>query len=195
MEVFGYISKYLAFVPAWVALILTPALFTGYTLAVALFGGRKSYPFVWALLGGAATALVAVRDLQDALLLAALFAVGGAALSLLFFLPVIPLKAKRERKIEAAGCLAGLERKAKLVGLEENPARYTLEQCGMKLAHVSELLMRLKKTSLAPSDQLEADALERNLAAYRARSLTDEELSRLNDALASVLKLTAKYKL
>ena len=65
----------------------------------------------------------------------------------------------------------------------------------MRLSHAEELLSRLKTAPLAGSDRLEADALSRTLCGMRERKLTAEEMRILNDCLASVLKLTAKYKL
>ena len=64
-----------------------------------------------------------------------------------------------------------------------------------ELAHATALLGKLQKCKLSSADRLEADALARTLSALKGRALTLDEQNTLNDCLASVLKLTAKYKL
>ena len=57
------------------------------------------------------------------------------------------------------------------------------------------LLAKLKKEKLSPADRLEIEALTRTVEGYRGKSLSEKELHLVNDCLATVLKLTAKYKL
>ncbi len=69
------------------------------------------------------------------------------------------------------------------------------EESGLRLDHVRTLLTKLRASRLTPVDRLETDALSRTVESYGSRPLTAEELRTLNDCLASILKLTAKYKL
>lgn len=65
----------------------------------------------------------------------------------------------------------------------------------LRLSHVQELLTRLRNAPLTAGDRLETDVLARSLDVYRNKKLTAAEVRSLNDCLASVLKLTAKYSL
>ena len=64
-----------------------------------------------------------------------------------------------------------------------------------ELAYALSLLEKLRRGELSATDRLEADMLGRTLSVMQGRLLTAEEKNTLNDCLASVLKLTAKYKL
>ena len=64
-----------------------------------------------------------------------------------------------------------------------------------ELSYALSLLDKLRREELAATDRLEADMLGKTLLAMRGRLLTMDEKNTLNDCLASVLKLTAKYKL
>ncbi len=70
------------------------------------------------------------------------------------------------------------------------------EESGFRLEHVQGLLTKLRSSSkLTAVDRLETDALCRTVESCRSRPLTADELRALNDCLAAVLKLTAKYKI
>ena len=64
-----------------------------------------------------------------------------------------------------------------------------------ELSHALALLEKLRKQKLTAADRLETDVLGRSVRALRGRALTEAEKNTLNDCLASVLKLTAKYQL
>ena len=64
-----------------------------------------------------------------------------------------------------------------------------------ELTYALSLLGKLRQGELSATDRLEADMLGRTLSVMQGRLLTVEEKNTLNDCLASVLKLTAKYKL
>ena len=65
----------------------------------------------------------------------------------------------------------------------------------LRLSHVQDLLARLRSAPLTAGDRLETDVLARSLDVYRKKNLTADEVRSLNDCLATVLKLTAKYSL
>ena len=48
---------------------------------------------------------------------------------------------------------------------------------------------------MSAGDRLETEELARTLARLRSKPLSEAEMNSLNDCLASVLKMTAKYKL
>ncbi len=62
-------------------------------------------------------------------------------------------------------------------------------------SYAESLLAKLQKEKLSPTDRLEADVLARTLSALKGRPLTEEEARTFNDCLATILRLTAKYKL
>ena len=78
---------------------------------------------------------------------------------------------------------------------ENDETLFPREESSMRLSHATDLLEQLTKSELSASDRLEADALAHTLEGYRDKELTFEEMRSLNDCLATILKLTAKYKL
>ncbi|MDE6677389.1 MAG: hypothetical protein K2K12_06755 [Clostridia bacterium] len=195
-------------VPAWLPLILLPSLLAAVAIALTLFGGRKFYRYIAALLGGIGFFFVTcIDDLKGAFVFLGLYIVLAAALRLLFFIPR-PFKRRgrgsmeREekiyRKFRESLTEQAWETEQRAMPLpddfEEEP-HATAEEYGAHLSHATELLSRLKKMELSPTDRLETDALSRSVEALRGKPLSEEETGVLNDCLASVLKLTAKYKL
>lgn len=77
---------------------------------------------------------------------------------------------------------------------EPQPAEGDAEECKLRLAHAKSLVGRLLQSDLSAGDRLEADAVAKTLDAY-GEELDGSEARSLNDCLATVLKLTAKYKL
>lgn len=69
------------------------------------------------------------------------------------------------------------------------------EENGMELSHVIKLMDRLRREKLSSADRLELEVLRRTVEGAKGRTLTPDRLDTLNDCLASVLRLTAKYKL
>ena len=64
----------------------------------------------------------------------------------------------------------------------------------VRLDHIYSVLERLKEMPLRPGDRLEAQKTGEMLDVYRAKGeLSAEEADTLNDMLASLLKMMAKY--
>lgn len=205
MEIYRKFVTLLETVPAYVPLIILPALCV---VAVALFGflgGRKFYPAICAVLGAAGFALLSAQDTRLALVYAGLFAVWGVLWGLLLRLPKLK---KRARKLNAKAdkmyekfhqelSVPAIEEKKpqKVCCFEETPAQEAQLEKAPQLDHADALLKKLGAAKLSPGDRLETDALKRKLDLYRNKPLTQEEARSLNDCLSSVLKLTAKYKL
>lgn len=82
----------------------------------------------------------------------------------------------------------------KVCCFEEPPARPAADS-GMQLSHVSALLQKLKREKLSPADRLETDLIAQEVESCAEKPLTPDALERLNDLLATVLRLTAKYRL
>ena len=79
---------------------------------------------------------------------------------------------------------------------EEKAGEYDLEDGKLRLDHVRKMLARLKAAELTPGDRLEAEGISRTITLYASKDLlTAKEVHELNDCLAAVLKMTAKYEL
>ena len=204
MDILYEIMQVAARAPEWVALAVCPGLILLSALIFTLAGGRKAYPFVAAALCGVQFSLLSVREEGSALFCLGLSVAASALFALLFLIPHPRRGKKKENRAEqiyrkfreelsepAEGA-----HPPKVVCFEEAPAeRVSPEESGMRLSHADSLLAKLRTVKLSAGDRLEADSLARTLDAYRGRPLTSEELRTLNDCLATVLRLTAKYKL
>ena len=202
MEIFRQFTEFVSAVPGWVPLILLPAILIAAAVLFTLLGGRRAYPFAAAGIGAAGFALMCcMATLSEAFMYAGLFVLLAAILRLLFFLPK-PTRRKKtssrdERiyeKFRGEPLTANLVREdapAKVCCFEEEERT---EQ-PPELSHALSLLDKLRKEKLTSSDRLETDVLARTVSSLKGRALTASEKDTLNDCLASVLKLTAKYKL
>lgn len=206
MENFKDIAQFISRLPDWTALLLLPALLIVSALVFALVGRRKWYFFCAALFGGVGVFFVAVKwDASYAIGYLGAFTALTALFSLLLLIPSPRRKrgSKEERMYEKfhaeldKGPREPVKRPPKeVVGEEVEPPRVSAEESGFRLAHVTAMLERLRaSTKLSAGDRLETDVLARTLDGYRSRELSPEELRALNDCLASILKLTAKYQL
>ena len=195
-------------VPAWLPLILLPSLLAAIAVALTLFGGRKFYRyFAWLLGGIGFFFVICIDDLKGAFVFLGLYIVLAAALRLLFFIPCPLKKHKKDRgereeriyrkfrELLTEQAWETEQRAMPLPGDFEQEPHATAEEYGAHLSHAIELLSQLKNMELSPTDRLETDALSRSVEALRGKPLGEEETGVLNDCLASVLKLTAKYKL
>lgn len=189
--------------PAAVALAGAPALLALGAAMFTIFGGRGKYPAFACAAGGVAVFLLCGTMASAAVLAwAGLYVALAALLSLLFLLPRVPRK-KRESREERiyrkfheelhAAPPPAETRPPKVCCFEETPA--PAEGNGLRLSHVRELIDRLKSEKLAPADRLELDVLSHEVDGCRGKPLTKEETGALNDCLAAVLKMTAKYRL
>lgn len=192
-------------IPDFVPLIVCPALLLLLAVIFTLFGGRKAYKYCALSIGGVAFFLmVCIADVRAAFAFIGLYTAGAFLLRLLLFLPC-PVKYTPKKQTQSRRDEEIYERfhedlpeqhpeETEEPALDETPSA-TAEESGMHLAYVTTLLEKLKKEKLSPTDRLEADALSRTVDGYRGKALTGKELRLLNECLASVLKLTAKYKL
>ncbi len=212
MEIFRQLIAALSGTPAWVPLLLVPALTVLSALLFTLLGGRRAYPYPATALGAAGSVLLccillqqegAAQALAGMFVYAGLYAALASLLRLLFFLPRPRRSSKRTPRDEriyerfrgepltSAMPRAAQPSPEKVCCYEEAPALSEPPE----LSHALSLLEKLRKEKLTASDRLEADVLARSVGALKGRALNDEEKGTLNDCLASVLKLTAKYKL
>ncbi|MGN0822955.1 MAG: hypothetical protein ACI4NG_04205 [Candidatus Gallimonas sp.] len=198
--------------PAWISLLAAPVLSALSAVAFFLFGGRKFFSYTAAALGTAGFALVCcASELRVAFVWLALYLAESALLRLFLTAPA-PRRAKEKRSREARvydkfhlDLIAGEEtEKTPPRGQKDLPPKISCfteeetvdtEESGLRLAHVTELLEKLRRASLSAGDRLETDVLSRTIDGFRNRRLTMSEVNTLTDCLASVLKLTAKYKL
>ncbi len=103
MEIFEKLMEALGHTPAWVPLVLAPALLVLAAVLFTLFGGRKAYRYVAAVLGAAATALLfCMTSPGGAFFFLALFAALAALLRLLFFFPCLRRRQKTGQWISPA---------------------------------------------------------------------------------------------
>lgn len=195
MQIFAQFLSLLSEVPEWVPLFLLPALLALAAILHTAFGARPFYAVSALSAVGMGTAVVAAKG-GGAVAYLGLTSSFAALLGLLFFVPKRKRSARMRKaeKLAAGLCAVSGQRPPKVCRFEEE--RFvTAEESGMQLSYAEELLSKLRRTSLAAADRVEAEALSRTLQGCRAGRLTEEEIGRLNDCLASVLKLTAKYKL
>lgn len=83
----------------------------------------------------------------------------------------------------------------RMVRCYEGNAGVSVEQ-DVRLEHIFSVLERLKQMPLGAGDRLEALKYENLLQVYRTKgNLSPEEAQTLNDILASLLKMMAKYNL
>lgn len=204
MEIFRQLVSVLGSIPAWAPLILIPALAVAAAVLFALLGGRRAYAFLAAALGAVGFALMCcIGELYEAFIWAGLFAALAALLRLLFLIPRPRRRGRhtaREERIyerfRGEPLMPSVQgasdpAPAKVCCFEEEAPT----QEPPELSHAVALLEKLRREKLSAADRLEADVLSRSVSALRGRALTETERGTLNDCLASVLKLTAKYKL
>ena len=202
MEIFSQIISFFAALPDWVPLILLPALLPCGALLFAALRRRRFYLYYAIGVGALGFAVMSCK--QYALAYLGLTAPLAALFALLLLIPFPKRGAKRLNRDERIyrkfhEDLQGTppprsEAPPKVCCFEEAPA-VPAEESGVRLSHVRSLIERLKKEKLSAADRLEVDALSRSVDGCMGRALGREELGFLNDCLASVLKLTAKYKL
>ena len=210
MKILERIAQVLAGAPEWIALIILPALLLPAALAVALIGKRKIYPFAALFLGAMGVVLMScMAELKYVLLYAGLFAALTAVFSLLLLIPSPLPKAQKARA--ARGSKQDRMYEKFRAELTERPYadgdRFPPKECcfeedampveeSVHLEHVTALLKKLRACpKLTASDRLETDELDRRLKSLSGKPMNAEDRRALNDVLATVLKLTAKYQL
>lgn len=197
MEIFNSFIRTVAELPDWAVLLICPAVLVLVGLLLAIFRADKAYLPVAVALGGAGVFLtICSSDIATAAAWAGLYVVLCVLVRLLFLIPFRSGKGERDtadalyEKFHADLDIPEQETEERaenvLIGMEES---------GLQLDHVFSLLQNLRACELSAGDRLETDAIYRTLDVYRGKNLTAEEMGTVNDCLASVLKLTAKYKL
>ncbi len=200
MEIFWEFFLLLSRTPEWVYFILLPAIALIFSIAFALCGMRKIYPFAAVGLALLGSSFAAAKSAGFGLVYGGLFGALYAVFALFLLLPAVKRKRRESREervyrkfrvdLEEPSAPPDLPPK---VCCYEQPA--TAEESGMRLSYAASLIAKLKSCKLVPADRLELEALSRSVDGCRGKALSKEELSSLNDCLAAVLKLTAKYKL
>ncbi len=201
---FGLIEK-IALLPDWLSLLGAPACLLISAIIARLLRRKKWLPYLACFWGAVGFFLVCCEGESRA-------AFVWLGLYVLFTLPLLTAIASVRRKRNRASREQKMYEKFH-VGLSEEPPKegerppkvscyfeeeeplQDAEESGLHLAHVLELLEKLRGMNLSAADRLETDVISRHVEGYRRRKLTSEELSTLNDYLATVLRLTAKYSL
>lgn len=179
--------------PELLNLLLCPGLLVVIGCLLAFFGKKKAYPPLALALGAAGFFLVYCTDAGAGFPYLALYIVLAVLVRLLFLIPF-----KRRAGDNGDALYEKFHAELDVGDLEQELDDRTYcgsEESDLQLAHTTELLEKLKKSDLAAGDRLEVDSLSRTIEGLRGRDLTTEEMRSLNDCLATILKLTAKYKL
>ncbi len=176
----------------WLVLLAAPVLLFVVSLVLAIVHAKRAYLPVAAAFGGAGAFLVnAAADMKVLVAWLCLYLIWCVLVRLLFLIP-FRKKAKGEADLYERFHVP-LELPEEREAAEGEPL--AAENAALCLDHVNALLEELKKRDLNPADRLEADAIARTLEGYGSGPLTAEQFAVVNDSLAFVLKLTAKYKL
>ena len=202
MDFFNYFTGMIAeALPEFLLLLLCPALLVVAGILLVVFRCKKAYVPVAIALGGAACVLVGCKYRQegtalDLVIYLGLYAVLASVIYLFFLLPSRAKKGSEERAKEMYEKFrAPLEEPVDEAPDFEDGETYDAAESGLRLAHANVLLQRLKGSDLSASDRLEVDAVSHTIASFGQKELTADEMRSLNDCLATVLKLTAKYRL
>ena len=203
MSIFSRLVSLLAALPDWVPLIVLPALLPCGALLLALLKKRRFYACIALALGAFGVAVTACKG-GEALVYAGLFTAVAVLFALLLLVPFKrrkkgPRESRDDRiyrkfheDLEGAPLPQGLPPK---VCCFETAPPAPVQESEVRLGHVRSLIERLKKEKLSAADRLEVEAVSRSVDSCMGRPLGRAEIEFLNDCLASVLKLTAKYKL
>lgn len=186
-------------------LYLIPALIAVSAAAFVFAPKRRWYFCPAAILVAAGFLLAYAKNSALAFVYLGLAVALVALLSLLFFIPHLQNKeGVKQSRIDAMYDKFHVELSEKPYAPQESmPPKVchfdtgaaTAAESGVSLAYADSLLDKLSAKNLSAGDRLEAEELSRRLALYRDKPLTDSERATLNDCLASILKLTAKYQL
>lgn len=205
---FEVIASVFKDVPEWGTVAASLGLLIVAALILVLIGKRRAYPYVAVIIGACGAFLITCVQLEAGGLLyvvmyLSMFVVAALGFSALLFIPT-PRRHKKDdaeelhEKFHLDLTEQPLEetdgRPPKVCCFEDAPAA-PLAAEELRLSHVSSLIEKLRASKLSATDRLELDALSHTVDGYKGRPLSPEEASSLNDCLATVLKLTAKYKL
>lgn len=208
MDILQIVLDYVSRVPEWAFLYAVPAVIAASAIAFIFTSGRRWFFVVAALSGSAGFLAVYAKSVPLSLVYLGMLVAFTAVLSLLFFIPAPKRKGKskmrEERLFEKFHEELSEKSYRKNVSMppkvccferEENGGAATAKEYGVSLSYADTLLKKLRSKKLKAGDRLETEELLRRLDCYREKPLDDGERSSLNDCLASILKLTAKYQL
>lgn len=201
MEILNRLMTEAAALPEYVLLVAAPALLVVAGFLLAVFHADRAYAPVAAGIGGAGLFLFScIADaLAEYAAWCGLYLALCAIVRLFFLIPFPRRKKERRNRDEEIYEKFRLELEPEPpVEEKEDGAQDAVlnaEECGLRLQHADEMIAGLLAAELEPGDRLETDAVCRTLDLYRNKSLTEEELRSLNDCLATVLRLSAKYNL
>ena len=208
MEKFQQLLNHLASVPDWVYLYLLPALIAGAAVGF-VFAPERRWYFCPATVLTALGFIMAYAANKAASVIYLGILVSVCALLCLLFL--IPRPKKGENGVKKSRLDAMYEKfhealSEKPYGVqkamppkeccfERGDEGITAQASGMSLDYADTLLNKLHASKLSAGDRLEVQELSTRLDFYRNKALYEDERSALNDCLAAILKLTAKYQL
>lgn len=209
MDIVLKVVNALAKTPDGVLLYAVPALLLIAAVGFVFVPKRAWYCCPATVVIATGFALAYAKDNSLAFVYLAFLVVLGALLSLLFFIPrpkrregkvkksrVDELYEKFHEELSEQPYAPHGEMPPKVCCFEKDAeAGATAGEWGMDLSYADSLLNKLRAKDLTAGDRLEAEALARRLDCYRDKPLTESERDTLNDCLASILKLTAKYQL
>ena len=206
MKILQTVLDYISRVPEWVFLYVVPAVITAAAIAFIFAPKRRWFFAVAAFIGSAGFLAVYAKSVSLSLVYSGLLVAYTALLSLLFFIPVPKRKKKGKREerlfekfheeLSEKSYQRNVAMPPKVCCFErEETGGATAKEYGVSLSYADTLLKKLRSKKLKAGDRLETEELLRRLDCYREKPLDDGERSSLNDCLASILKLTAKYQL
>ncbi len=206
MEFILKIADGVARMPDAVSYLLCPVLLIFCTFLLLLVKGKKLYPTVALLLGAGVLFFTACEgDVRSAVICISLYIVEAALLRFLLSIKLPKRRAKKTKtdkmyekfhlELDAPQeCATPKGYPPKVCCFEDAETR-PVDDGNLRLKHATDLVDKLLSMKLAAGDRLEADTLARTIDAFRDRPLSENDMRSLNDCLASVLKLTAKYQL
>lgn len=200
-----------------ILLLLPLATFAAYFPLLLCVGNIRKRSRVWYLVEGDACLFLLLAlylchsDLQDAAPVLALFLCAKVFYLLLYGAVCLVPAQKREKKRKKPRLPAAVADEEELASVpaapESAPLRPQKVRCfsegarvyvdkDVRLEHIFSVLERLKEMPLGAGDRLESQKMEDLLRVYRAKTeLSAAEADALNDILASLLKMMAKYDL
>lgn len=196
MAYFRWLAETAGGAPDWCVLV-PPVLLLVLFVPLAILRRRRTYLLCALLLTGAGCLMLAT-DAGVCLFYAICLFLLSAALYPVFCLPKKKRQTREERLFERFG--EGIppapgdpreEKPLPKVCCYEDPPPVPAAESRVSLGHVERLIEKLRREKLSPADRLEVDAIARSLEGGESPSRS----ALINDSLASVLRLTAKYKL
>lgn len=210
MSLFSEWVKILSAVPDFVYGLILPALLPVGAVVLGALRFGKGYPWYAAAVGAAACCLMGGEETSEIIVFIGHFVLFALLCSLLLLIPYRRRDRGEEMYKKFHTAELPLEKDARPPKICCYEPKVT--SMDMDIGHALFLIDRLKKENLTPADRLELEALSRTVDLFRPTIKPSEEgalrsgegaprpldaaaRARLNDSLASILRLTAKYKL